>query len=32
MDLEDRLFLELYMKNKDEAFLYLIEKYATQIF
>lgn len=32
MDLEDRLFLELYMKNKDEAFLYLIEKYAAQIF
>ena len=32
MDLEDRLFLELYKKNKDEAFLYLIEKYATQIF
>lgn len=32
MNLKDLLFLELYMKNKDEAFLYLIEKYAAQIF
>jgi RNA polymerase sigma-70 factor (ECF subfamily) len=32
MDLEDRLFLELYMKNKDEAFLYLIKNMQLRSF